>query len=113
MSTIKPTRRISRKEKLREDTVVTFYARALNYFDTHKQLVYGVGVGIIVLLAALVGYSYLNTQKEQRAADEVAAAVRSYEAGLYREALDGVAGNKGLIAVADEYRSTPTGNLSR
>lgn len=113
MSTIRPTRKISRKEKLREDTVVTFYARALNYFDTHKTLVYGVAAGVIVLLAALIGFSYLGAQKEQRAADAVAAAVRSYEAGLYREALDGVAGNKGLLAVADEYGSTPTGNLSR
>jgi len=113
MSTIRPTRRISRKERLREDTVATFYARALAFFDTNKRLVYGATVGVLVLLAALAGFSYLRAQNERSAADAIAAAVRSYEAGLHREALDGVTGNKGLLAVADEYGSTRTGNLSR
>ncbi len=113
MSTLKPARKISRREKLREDTVVTFYARVVDLFDNNRNVVYGAFAGILVIVAAILGWGYLQDQKQAEAADAMAPAVRNYELGLYREALDGVAGSPGLLAVADEYGRTSAGNLAR
>ncbi len=113
MSTLKPTRKISRKEKLREDTVVTFYARAIGFFDQNRTLVYGVAGALVVAILVFVGAGYLSSQRETRAADEMAPAVRNYEQALYDEALNGVGGSPGLLQVIDSYGGTEAGNLAR
>jgi len=112
MATTKPTRKISRKEKLREDTVATFYARAVGFFDRHKSMVYGAGGAVVVILAAVAGLAWMSAQKESRAAEAAAPSIRNYEAGMYREALDGVAGSAGLLEIAETFSSTETGNLA-
>ncbi len=113
MSTLKPTKKISRRHELREDTVVTGYARAVEFFQANKPIVYGILAAAIVFFAAVIGYNYLQDNKQQTAIVEMAPAVRSFENGDYQAALDGADGNPGLVDIIDEYGSTEAGNLAR
>ena len=112
MSTLTPTRRVSRKHELREDRVVTFYARVLGLIENNRTVVYAV-LGIIVLgLALFFGLSYMQSLKNTEAQDAMADAVQLYESGEYIQALDGDMFFAGLIEVADKYGSTRAGNLA-
>lgn len=113
MSTLKPTKKISRRHELREDTVVTGFARITEFFEANKTVVYGALGAVVILLAAIVGYNYLQDSKQERAIVDMASAVRAFENGDYQSALNGVDGNRGLIEVVDDYGSTDAGNLAR
>ncbi len=58
---LKPKKRLTKKE-LKEDKLVTFYYQASNFFETHRMLIYGVTLGLIVLIAA---FYYLNRSSAQ------------------------------------------------
>ena len=113
MSTLKPTKKISRKHELREDKVITVYAKALEFFDANKPVVYGIGAALLLFFAAFIGFNYLQGQKQQSAIVEMASAVRQFEQGNYQVALDGLDGEKGLVAVIDEFGGTDAGNLAK
>lgn len=113
MSTLTPTRKVSRKHELREDKVVTLYARVLRLIDTNRTVVYA-AFGVIVLAVALYfGLSYMQSAKNTEALDAMTEAVRLYEGGEYTRALDGDMFFAGLIEVADQYGNTQAGNLAR
>lgn len=112
MSTLNPPKRISKKHELREDAVITSYARAWGYFDQHRTLVYGVIAGFVVLIAAIIGYVLYQNQQSAEAEEHFAQIVGVYEEGSYQEALDGTAEHLGLLEIADEYGGTTSGNLA-
>ena len=113
MSTLNPTKKISRRQELRKDTVVTFYARLWQFFDQNRKLVYGILAGVVVVILALIGYGVYNNAQQKEALAKMAGAVQAYEQGNYREALDGTADYVGLLAIIDDYGSTDAGNLAR
>jgi tetratricopeptide (TPR) repeat protein len=113
MSTLNPTRKVSRRHELREDTVVTFYARALGYFENNRNIVLGALGVIIFVVLAFVTFAWNQTNKNEKALSEMAIAVQKYEAGEYQAALDGDASFVGLVDIASEYGSTDSGNLAR
>jgi len=113
MSTLNPTKKISRRQELRKDTVVTFYARVWQFFDQNRKLVYGILAGIAVVIVALIGYAFYQNGRQSEALEKMAGAVRAYEQGNYREALDGTADFVGLLAIIDDYGRTDAGNLAR
>lgn len=112
MSTLKPTKKISRRQELRQDTVVTFSARVWDYVDKNRSIAYGVLGAVVLVVAGILGYQYLQAQRTAEAQEFLAPAVRLYEQGSYREALDGVGVEMGLTAIADEFGSTSAGNLA-
>ena len=112
MSTINPPRKISKKHELREDKVVTFYARAWQYYHENRKLIYGILAGIVVIALAIVGYVYYLNQQSERANQLLGEIVGMYEQGSYQEALDGADGRTGLLEIADEYGNTDAGNLA-
>ncbi|GAB5519735.1 MAG: tetratricopeptide repeat protein [Rhodothermales bacterium] len=115
MSTLTPPSKISQKQKkqeLREDAIVTTYAKGLSFYDNNKNLIIAAGVVVVLLIAGFFGWSYMQGQKENTAQAALSDAVRAYEAGNFQQALDGVNGAMGLAAVADEYGSTDAGNLA-
>lgn len=109
----KPRRKVSKRQELREDTVVTFYARALMFYDQYKKpLIAGIAV---VLIAALgfIGYqAYVSTQNAE-AQERLGEVIGLYEQGQYQQALEGGSGTMGLLAIADEYGITEAGDLAR
>lgn len=113
MSTLNPTKKISRRQELRKDTVVTFYARVWQFFDQNRKLVYGILAGVAVVIVALIGNAFYNNARQSEALAKMAGAVQAYEQGNYREALDGTADFVGLLAIIDDYGSTDAGNLAR
>ena len=89
MSTLNPTRKVSRRHELREDTVVTFYARALGYFENNRNTVYGILGGIVLVVLLLFVFSWNKSSKNAKALSEMAFAVQRYEAGDFQASLDG------------------------
>lgn len=112
MSTLNPTRKVSRRQELRQDTVVTFYARALDVLEYHRQTVYGVAGGIVALVVLVLAWNWYQGSQNETALSEMAEAVRLYEAGSWQAALDGDLSFNGLLDIADSYGSTPSGNLA-
>jgi len=113
MSTLDPTRKISRRHELREDKVVTLYARAMGLLESNRSVVLAAGAVIVVVVAAVVGMNFYMGQRAQEAVDRMSGAVRAWESGDYRGALDGTDTFMGLTAVIDQYGSTSSGNLAR
>ena len=113
MSTLNPTRKVSRRQELREDTVVTFYARALDILENHRQTVIYAVAGVVVAVLLALAWSWNQGNRNEQALSEMADAVRLYEAGSWQAALDGDASFVGLMDIAEEYGSTDAGNLAR
>ncbi len=103
----------SKRKGLREDTVVTLYARWLDFYYRHrKQLYVGLAIVVVAVLGG-IGYAYYQRQQEQRAQQLLGEVLPLYEQGKYREALDGADGHSGLLELARAYGSTNAGNLAR
>lgn len=113
MSTLNPTRKISRRHELREDKVVTFYARLLELTDKYRTYVYGAIAAVVLLVLAFVAYSFMQSARQTEALDAMAGAVSAYEAGSWQTALDGTGSHLGLLDIIDDYGSTDAGNLAR
>ena len=103
----------TKKQELREDTVVTLYARALAFFEMHRRTVL-LAVGSVLLLFILgMAYSYYQQQREEKAQELLGPAVRLYEMGNYQSALEGTPEQPGLLEIIEEYGDTHAGNLAR
>lgn len=113
MSTLKPTRKISRRQELRQDTVVTYSARVWQAIDNNRNVVYGILAAITVMVLGVIGYGYWQQQQEARAQQVLAPAVSLYESGDYDAALNGSQEVTGLLEIASDYGSTSAGNLAR
>ena len=98
---------------MREDRVVTLYARAVDYYHTHRTVVYAAIGALVVLILALVAFALLRSQQGEVAQQQLAQILPVYEEGDYRAALDGTAEAIGLLEIADEYGGTAAGNLAR
>jgi len=113
MSTLTPTRKVSRKHELREDKVVTFYARTLGFIDNNRTMAYSALAGVVIFLVVIFGYSYLQSQRNTEALETMTEAVSRYESGDYTAAVDGDMSFAGLMDIADDYGRTKAGNLAR
>ncbi len=113
MSTLNPTRKISRRHELREDKVVTFYARILDLTDRYRTYFYGAIAAVVVIILASIAWSFMQSARQQEALDAMTGAVAAYEAGSWQTALDGTGNSLGLLDIVDEYGGTDAGNLAR
>lgn len=113
MSTLNPPKTISKRKELRQDRVVTAYARAVDYADKNRSTLY-IALGVVVLLLVAVGfYFFAQQQKSEEAQTLLGAIVGAYENEDYQTALDGTADTAGLIEIADDFGGTKAGNLAR
>lgn len=112
MSTLNAPRNVSTRSEERQDQVVTFYAKAWGWVDQNRGTVYGMLALLVIAAVALAGWTYYQSQQAAEAEDELADIVRVYEAGRFEQALDGTETSTGLVSIAEEYGSTPAGNLA-
>jgi predicted negative regulator of RcsB-dependent stress response len=99
----------SRPNDLREDTVTTAATRGTEFFEDHRNTVIGVIVGLVVLALAIIGWRTWQDRRSAEGQQLLGAILTQYEAGNYQAALDGTDVAPGLLEIADEYGSTPTG----
>ena len=76
----------------------------------HKNLLTGIVVALIVIVAGYLGYkTYILEPKEEEANKALAVAVQNFEDGKYAESLDGDGVNLGTKEISDEYSGTKAG----
>lgn len=113
MPALQAPKKISRRQELRQDAVVTFTAKAMDVFEQYRTAVTGAAVAVAIVIIALIGYTfYMNAQSEEAAA-RLGAIVAFYEQEQWEQALDGTAGDMGLLEIVDRYGGTEEGNLAR
>lgn len=112
MAALKTPQKTSKRQELREDSIVTLYARAWMFYEENKKLVYGALAGLVVLILMGVGYVLYQDQQQAEAQELLAQVATTYEQGNYQAALEGTEGTPGLLDIADDYGSTQAGNLA-
>jgi tetratricopeptide (TPR) repeat protein len=112
MSALQTPEKTSRRQELRDDSIVDLFARLMLFYEENKTLVYGLVAGLVALILAIPGYMYYQQQRAEEANQLLGEILPAYEQGRYQEALDGTADAQGLVALADDYGSTRAGNLA-
>ncbi|MEP0545966.1 MAG: tetratricopeptide repeat protein [Rhodothermales bacterium] len=110
---LKPPKQVSRRQELREDKVITAYARTMTMAEKYRGALIAAGIGIVVIIFGVLGYTYYMVNQGEVANDALGEILPVYESGSFQEALDGTADAPGLLEIADEYGSTGGGNLAR
>ena len=84
------------------------------FFLKYKKAIITVVVALIVIIVGAVLYkTYIAEPREQQASTAIAKGQQYFEAGLFKQALEGDStGFKGFAKLADEYSTTAAGNLS-
>ena len=112
MTALKTPEKTSRRQELRQNKLVELYGRLLLLYEEHRQLVYGLGIGLIALILAIPGYVYYQQQRAAEANQLLGRILPTYEQGSYQQALEGTGQRAGLLTIADDYDGTDAGNLA-
>ena len=112
MSALKAPEPSSRRKELRSNSIIDLYARSVLFFEENKKALYGAGVGLIVVIAAVGLYLWNAQQTEAEAQEHLGKIERVYAAGDYERALQGTEDRMGLLEIADTYSGTNAGNLA-
>ena len=99
----------STRHPLREDGLQTAVVEGEAFFEQHRTAVIAVAVGLVVLVAAVLGYRAYQANRSEEAQQLLGAVLNEYQQGNFQTALDGVDGAPGLLAIADDFGGTPTG----
>ena len=107
-------KKLSRRE-IKEDKLVSTYYKAYGYFEENRSRVV-MGVGILVVIAAMV-YFYINNRIEDNkiAGIQLARVMNIYDQGSYLEAIEGREGTNivGLKNIVEEYGSSNNGEIAK
>src|SRR5690606_19059865 len=107
-----PPKPVSRRHELREDQLATATARGMTFFEEHRTLIIAAAAARVLLIAAIVAWGWYRSAQDREAAEALGAILAAYEQGDYEQALEGTPEAAGLLAIADEYGATDTGNLA-
>jgi len=112
MTALKTPEKTSRRQELRQNKLVELYGRLLLLFEERRQLAYGLGIGLLVLILAVPGYFYYQQQRAAQANEMLGRILPIYEQGNFQQALEGSGQQAGLLTIADDYGGTDAGNLA-
>ena len=112
MASVFDTQNKPERKQHRQDRLVTFYAKAWQFFDQNTGVVYAALAALVVLVLGIAGYLYYQNAQAEAAAQALAPVQSTYAAGDYQAALGAGEGQAGLLEVIEEYGSTPAGNLA-
>ncbi|MDX1530965.1 MAG: tetratricopeptide repeat protein [Rhodothermales bacterium] len=110
---LKPPKQVSRRHELREDKVITAYARTLTLAEKYRTALIVAAVATVVVFLGVLGWVYWQADQAEEAEELLGTVLPLYEAGEYEQALEGTSEAAGLLEVADEYGSSDAGNLAR
>ncbi|MBD3287470.1 tetratricopeptide repeat protein [candidate division KSB1 bacterium] len=67
---LKPRKRLTKKQ-IKEDKLVTYYFKAIDYINENSKIVFGIIIGIIAIVALLYMYSWSKENAEMSASLEL------------------------------------------
>ena len=90
-------------------------AASKSFFEKYrKQILYGGGTILAVIIAALLIHQFYITPRNNKANESLFSAEQLFRDGSYEKALNGdeTTGTIGLLAVADKFSGTKAANLA-
>jgi hypothetical protein len=81
------SRRISRKQLRQPDWFQLGSENVLEYFQTHKTLVFSAAAAIIAVIAIVLGWQVFKAKQETAASHEFTKALALYQSEKYRDAI--------------------------
>ena len=82
------------------------------FVEKNQKILSIVGVAIVVVIAAVFGYRYMTSQKNETAQSEIFQSQYYFEKDSLDLALNGDGRSLGFLDIIDEYGSTKAGNLA-
>jgi TolA-binding protein len=101
-------------EDLEQDLLIEYSSRFVHFYNQNKAVVLGGGFGLVVAIAAIVGYFWYNSAQESQATELLGIAERSLAVGDFETALygDDEEFTLGFVQIADNFSRTSSGNLA-
>jgi tetratricopeptide (TPR) repeat protein len=111
---LKPKKKIAKKE-LRQDALISTYAKLVQGYEEKKKLVRWVMIGIVVVVAGILIINTNRSANEARAAADLGKVFSYVDREDFETALNGVPERNipGLISIVENYGGTPSGDLAR
>jgi len=103
------------KKQMKEDKLVTTYYKAYNFFIEYQAKVL-IGAAVVALVVvAIVLFSNKRSSDNRNAAELLSKVIPLYEAGQFKEAVDGIASSRilGLKKIVSDYGSTENGETAK
>ena len=102
------------KEELESDPLIENYNKAVSVFNENKTTILAIVIGVVVVIASLIGYNVYSQNQEQEAQNLLATAEGYYSEGDYDKALNGddFELTYGFVSIANDYSGTEAGNLA-
>ena len=95
-----------------EEAVLTAPTRAMIFLEDYRTQLIVAALAVLAIALAVIGFQFYQAQQAEAADEQLGAILGTYESGSFEEALNGTGSATGLVAIADEYGSTPAGNLA-
>lgn len=87
--------------------------KAETFFRRNQKAIIGLGVAIVVAVAAFAGYRLYIDSQEKSAQIALSTVMYDFEADSLNRALNGSGGNEGALDIADGYTGTDAANLAK
>ena len=103
------------KKNIKEDKLVTYYSKSLEYFEAYKNQIFIGAAAVVVVIAAIVYFGNEAQKTEVEASAALAKASRMYQSGNYEAAIQGntATDTPSLEEVADKYSGSEAGEIAR
>ena len=107
-------KKLSKKE-IQEDKLVTTFYEAKSFYEKNQTAIFSVIGVVAAIIIGVVLYANKMEENNLAASVELTRVMKTYNVGLYQQAIDGQAGTKeiGLIKIVDEYSGSEQGELAR
>lgn len=103
-----------KQENMEQDVLIEYSSRFLHYYRNNKAVVWGAGIGLVLIIGLVIGYFIYSSQQESEAQILLGTAEQYYMNGELERALygDEEEFTLGFIQIADNYGNTDSGNLA-
>ncbi len=111
---LNPKKKISKRE-LKEDKLVTTYAKVRDYYEERKKYATIAIISMIVIVILVVVYVNNRKANNEKASVEMAKVMQLFDTNQLQQAIDGVPEKNiaGLKSIVDNYGGSPSGDIAR
>ena len=103
-----------KNEQLQENE--NFVTKTLSFFNKYQNIIYGVSIGVLVVILAILAFNRFYLQKKNaEASAQIVQPIHWYMQGdsaSLKMALEGDAENDGFLDIASGYKITKTANTA-